>query len=721
MPSMNRFSTFALVAALVLSACSKRVAQEPPRKKLVYPATRTVDHVDTYHGVEVADPYRWLEDDNSAETKQWVAAQNELTFSYLKRIKAREPIRERIKELLDYERRGVPSVENGRYLFTANSGLQDQSPLYVADGVDEDPRLLIDPNALSSDGTVSLRGRWLTQDGRLLAYAISRAGSDWREFKVMDVATGKDLAVDHIKNVKFSDVSWTPDNYGFYYSRFPAPEEGKALTAQNVNQQLCFHVIGTPPTEDKVVYERPDEPRLGIYGMCTRDGSYLLIDLVRGSSRKSAIYIQDRDSGGPIQPLFDHHEDEYTYLHNEGPVFFFLTDRDAPKRKIIAVDVRDPAPDRWKVVVPQGKDTIRTATFVAGRFVVEYLHRATAKLVLYKRDGAREKDIELPTHGSISRVSGKPGHTEMFFSFQSFTYPRTIMRYDFEEGELDEWFEPDVDFSPGDYTVRQVAYKSTKDSQYVTMFIVHRKGIKLRGQHPALLYGYGGFNASMTPWFSPTRLVWLEMGGVYAMPNLRGGGEYGEKWHKAGMRENKQRVFDDFIDAAKALVANGYTSHDKLAIAGGSNGGLLVGACMTQRPRLFGACLPSVGVMDMLRFHKFTIGRAWVQEYGSSEDEAMFKVLRAYSPYHNIKKGVTYPPTLVTTADHDDRVVPAHSFKFAARLQAAQNGTPPILIRIETSGGHGGGTALSKVIDERADECAFLSVALRMKLPRRFR
>ena len=712
-----------LALLLFLAACSSRksvAVVELPRKP-AYPVTRTVDQVDNYHGTDVEDPYRWLEDDNSEETKAWVAAQNRLTRQYLSTVAPREAIRNRIAELYDYERRGVPQVENGRYLFTINTGLQEQAVLHIARGVDADPAVLLDPNKLSADGTVALRGRWLTQDGRLMAYGLSRAGSDWREIHVMDVESGKELAVDSLTRIKFSGASWTPDNYGFYYSRFPEPAKGKQLTGRNTGQKLYFHRLGTPQAEDQLVYAPKDE-NMGVYGFCTRDGSYLVLYLTRGSSRKSAVYLQDRDKDSAIRPLFDRFEDEFTYLANDGPIFYFLTDRDAPKRRIVAVDIENPAQQDWREIVPEAKEPIKSALFAGGRLVIEYLHLARSRLVIHRLDGSLEREIELPALGSVYRLSGEPDQDELFFAFTSFTYPSTVFRYDLAKNELEAWFEPDVDFSPKDYSVKQVAYKSTKDSQYITMFVVHkRRGFKLDGKHPTLLQGYGGFNISLTPGFSPSRIAWLEMGGVFAMPNLRGGGEYGEKWHRAGMLENKQRVFDDFIDAAEALIDNGYTSTHKLAIAGGSNGGLLVGACLTQRPELFGACLPAVGVLDMLRFQKFTVGRNWVREYGSSDDPEMFKVLYAYSPYHNIRKGVDYPATLVTTADHDDRVVPAHSFKFAARLQAAQNGPAPVLIRVETSGGHGGGTALSKRIDATADRYAFLTNNLRMKLPSRFR
>ena len=714
-------SLLALLFAFVV-ACQTKPDPAQKQAALEYPKTRTVDHVDTYHGTEVNDPYRWLEDDNADETKAWVKAQNEVTFGYLKKIKARQKINERLTELWNYKKYGVPTQEGGRYFFTINDGLQNQSVLYVADSIEGERRVLLDPNKLSKDGTVALRGRWVSRSGRLMAYALSKAGSDWRTIRVKDIESGKDLAADVLEHVKFSGANWTSDSAGFYYSRFPDPGEGKALTAQNVNQKVYYHRIGTPQAEDALVYERPKEPKLGLGSWVTRDGSYLVLFASESTGSKDEIFVKNLDNDGPVTRLIEGGKNNNNVLGNKGSTFFVRTDRDAPKRRIVAIDLDNADPGAWRELVPETKDVIKDATIIGDHFVLHYLKRASAKLVLHAMDGKFAREIKLPTLGSVWRLSGEPEQNEMFFAFASFTYPTTVMRYDFKTQELSAVQPADVDVDPDDYVVKQVAYKS-RDGQYVTMFIAHRKSgaFKLDGSHPTLLYGYGGFNISETPWFSVSQLVWMDMGGVFAVANLRGGGEYGEKWHEAGMRENKQTVFDDFIAAAEALIHNGYTSRRKLAIQGGSNGGLLVGACMTQRPNLFGACLPAVGVMDMLRFHKFTIGRFWVGEYGSSDDPEMFRVLHAYSPYHNLQKGAHYPPTMVTTADHDDRVVPAHSFKFAARLQACQAGSAPVLIRIETSSGHGAGTPTSKRIDAVADRYAFLAKNLRMKLPSRYR
>jgi len=691
-------------------------------KSLEYPKTRTVDHVDTYHGTEVKDPYRWLEDDNADETKAWVEAQNKVTFGYLKKIKARGKIRERIKELWNYKKYGVPSQEGGNYFYTINDGLQNQSVLFLSKGLKGKRRVLLDPNKLSKDGTTALRGRWVSRNGKYMAYALSVAGSDWRTIRVMDIGSGKNLAADVLEHVKFSGASWTADSAGFYYSRFPDPGEGKALTAQNMNQRVYYHRIGTPQSEDALVYERPKEPKLGLGSWVTRDGSYLVLFASGSTGSKDEISVRNLDNDGPVTRLIEGGKNNNIMLGNKGSTFYVQTDRDAPKLRIVAIDLDNPDPRSWAELVPETKDVIKDAAIIGGHFVLHYLKRASSRLVLHTMDGKFAREIELPTLGSLVRLRGEPDHNEMFFAFTSFTYPTTVMRYDFRTKKLSAVQPAEVEVDPDDYVVKQVVYKS-RDGQSVTMFIAHKKSgdFKLDGSHPTLLYGYGGFNIPVTPWFSVSQLVWMDMGGVFAVANLRGGGEYGEEWHEAGMRENKQTVFDDFIAAAESLIAKGYTSRSKLAIQGGSNGGLLVGACMIQRPDLFAVCLPAVGVMDMLRFHKFTIGRFWVGEYGSSDDPDMFRVLRAYSPYHTLEKGVRYPATMVTTADHDDRVVPAHSFKFAARLQACQAGPAPVLIRIEVSGGHGAGTPTSKRIDAVADRYAFLAENLRMKLPSRYR
>ena len=713
---MTRRLLLLLLALVVTTGCRRRGRVRSVRhESLTYPVTRTTDHVDDYHGTKVADPYRWLEDDNAEETKAWVAEQNELTFSYLHSIRARKRIRRRLEKLWNFERYGVPVKAGSRYFFRKNDGLQNQSVLYVADSLDEEPRVFLDPNKLSEDGTVAVRRNlFFSRDGKLLCYAISTAGSDWQEFRVRDVEKGKDLAADELKWIKYSGASWNPEGTGFYYSRFSQPEKGAALTAVVKNQKVYFHRIGTPQSEDRLVYERPDQPEWGLAAEATEDGRYLLIYVWTGSSTHNAIFLQDLGQGGAVIELLKDFDASYDILGNDGSVLYVRTDNGAPKGRIVAIDVDDPKPESWKELVPEGEWAIESAHLLGDRFVVQYLKHAHAQVKLFGLDGTMEREIEMPTGGSAWGFTGRRADSETFYRFSGFTYPATVFRYDFDVGESSVFRRPKVDFDPDDFVSKQVTYPSS-DGTKVRMFITHRKDIELDGTNPTLLYGYGGFNKSMTPWFSISNLVWREMGGVYAVPTLRGGGERGATWHQAGMLERKQNVFDDFIAAAEALIYNKYTSSERLAIAGASNGGLLVGACMTQRPDLFGACLPAVGVMDMLRFHKFTIGRAWVSDYGSSDDPAMFKVLHRYSPYHNLRNGVEYPATLVTTADHDDRVVPAHSFKFAARLQACQAGKAPVLIRIETKAGHGAGTPTSKRIDAAADRFAFLVKALGMR------
>lgn len=679
---------------------------------LSYPVTRKSDTVDDYHGTKVPDPYRWLEDDNSAETKAWVEAQNKVTFAYLDQIPERSEIRERLKKLWNYERYGVPFKEGNRYFYTYNSGLQNQRILMVADSLDAKPRVLLDPNALSPDGTVSLSGYSISDDGNLLAYGLARAGSDWIEWHVRDVDSGKDRE-DVVKWVKFSGASWAKDGSGFYYSRYDEPKPGQQLTAINEFQKLYFHRLGTPQSEDTLVYERKDHKDWGFGGHVTEDGRYLLIFVSRGTDPKNAVFYKVlHDPEGRIVELLSSFDADYDYVANDGPLFFFRTDLDAPRGKIVAIDLRSPARDQWRTIIPEAPEPLKSVSLVNGLFLCSYLKDARAAVKVYEHAGAEpakfRTELELPGIGSAWGFSGKREDKETFFVFTSFTVPGSIYRVDLTSLKTEPFREPKVDFQPEDYETKQVFYTS-KDGTRVPMFITHRRGLKLDGSNPTVLYGYGGFNVSLTPAFRASDLGWLERGGIYAVPNLRGGGEYGIEWHRAGIKERKQNVFDDFIAAAEYLIREGYTVPARLGISGGSNGGLLVGACMTQRPELFGAALPSVGVLDMLRFHKFTIGWAWTSDYGSSDNPEEFQDLYAYSPLHRLRQGVRYPATLITTADHDDRVVPAHSFKFAARLQECQaKDGPPVLIRIQTDAGHGSGTALSKVIEESADEIAFL-------------
>jgi len=675
-----------------------------------YPATRKVEVIDEIHGTKVPDPYRWLEDDNAADTKAWVAAQNEVTEAFLSKLPNRDAIRGRLSALWNFERTGAPQEFGGKWFFTHNSGLQNQSVLKVADSLDGEGRLLLDPNTLSKDGTVALANFKPSEDGKLLGYSISRGGSDWNEILIRDVATGKDTG-DHLKWVKFSGISWAKDGSGFYYSRYDAPPEGAALTQRNEFQKLCFHKIGTPQSEDVVIYERKDKPRWGFGGGLTEDGNYLVIHVSEGTDPKNRFFYRPVDGGKVIELLADA-DASYDFIGNDGSEFYFRTDLAAPRQRIIAIDVTRPERSAWKEIVPQSEHLLQEAGMVGGRLVVEYLKDAKSAVTVFDLKGGKVREVELPGIGSAAGFRGRKDDKETFYQFTGFTDPGAIYRYDLASGKSTLWNRPAVGFDGAGYETKQV-FATSKDGTRVPVFVVHKKGIALDGSHRVLLSGYGGFNISLTPGFSVGRAVWLERGGILAVANLRGGGEYGSEWHQAGTRLRKQNVFDDFIAAAEWLVKENYTVPARLAIQGGSNGGLLVGACMTQRPDLFGACLPAVGVMDMLRFHKFTIGWAWEKDYGSAEDPAEFEVLLRYSPYHALRPGTRYPATLVTTADHDDRVVPAHSFKFAARLQECQaEDGPPVLIRIDTSAGHGAGTALSKMIDKTADEWAFLEAVL---------
>ena len=698
---------------LALIVCLLAGAAQQMIKTINYPTARKADQIDDYHGVKVADPYRWLEDLDSAETRAWVEAENKLTFGFLESIPERTAIKERLTKLWNYEKYGIPFKEGNRYFYTRNSGLQNQAVLYTVTALDAQPQMVLDPNTLSADGTVAVSGLQVSPDGKLLAYSLSASGSDWQEWKVRDVETSKDLS-DHLKWVKFSGVSWTRDGKGFFYSRYDEPKSD-TLKATNYFQKVYFHKLGTPQTEDVLVYERPDQKDWLFGGTVTEDGNYLIITIYQGTDVKSRVYYKDlKAKEAQVVKLLDDFDAAYNFIGNEGPRFFFQTDLQAPRGKVVEVDVSKPARNNWKIVVPEGKETLQATTFVNNKFITNYLKDAYTQVKVYDTAGKLVNEVKFPGIGSADGFGGKATDKETFYSFTGFTTPTTIYRYDMTTGKSTVFRQPKVDFNPADYETKQVFYTS-KDGTKVPMFITHKKGVKLDGNNPTYLYGYGGFNVSLSPAFSVGNLVWMEMGGVYAQPNLRGGGEYGEEWHQQGMKLKKQNVFDDFIAAAQWLIDNKYTSTPKLAIGGGSNGGLLVGAAMTQRPELFGAALPAVGVMDMLRFQKFTIGWAWVSDYGSSDNAEEFKVLYAYSPLHNIKPGTSYPPTMVTTADHDDRVWPGHSFKFAAALQAAQAGSAPVLIRIETKAGHGAGKPTTKIIEDIADRWAFLVKTLNMK------
>jgi len=699
---------FALILCLITAGITQQMI-----KPNNYPPARKSDQVDDYHGVKVADPYRWLEDLDSEETRNWVEAENKLSFGYLAAIPERNTLKERLTKLWNYEKYGIPFKEGSRYFYTRNSGLQNQAVLYTVTSLDAQPQMVLDPNTLSADGTVALSGLQVSPDGKFIAYSLSASGSDWQEWKVRDVETAKDLS-DHLKWVKFSGASWTRDGKGFFYSRYDEPK-GNTLKSTNYFQKVYFHKLGTAQTEDVLVYERPDQKDWLFGGTVTEDGNYLIITVFQGTDVKSRVFYKDlKAKDAPVVKLLDDFDAAYSFVGNEGSRFWFQTDLQAPRGKLIEIDTANPARSNWKVVVPEGKETLQATSFVNNKFVLNYLKDAYTQVKIYDSTGKLVNEVGFPGIGSAEGFGGKATDKETFYAFTGFTTPTTIYRYDMTTGKSTIFRQPKVDFNPADYETKQVFYKS-KDGTKVPMFITHKKGLKLDGNNPTYLYGYGGFNISLSPAFSVSNLVWMEMGGVYAQPNLRGGGEYGEEWHQGGMKLRKQNVFDDFIAAAQWLIDNKYTSTPKLAIGGGSNGGLLVGAALTQRPDLFGAALPAVGVMDMLRFQTFTIGWAWVSDYGSSDNAEEFKSLYAYSPLHNIKQGTSYPPTMITTADHDDRVWPGHSFKFAAALQAAQAGDAPILIRIETKAGHGAGKPTSKIIEEAADRWAFLVKTLEMK------
>jgi prolyl oligopeptidase len=682
---------------------------------LNYPKTLRIDTVDTLHGIEVPDPYRWLEEIDSEQTQAWIAEQNRLTFDYLSQIPTREQIATRIAELWNYEKYDTPFKRGGRYFFTRNDGLQNQSVLYWMESLEDDPRILLDPNLLSGDGTVALTNYAVSDDGKLLAYGLSAAGSDWQEWRVRKVDGGRDLE-DHLEWVKFSGASWTADSQGFYYSRYDEPQGGAEYKGANYYQKLYYHRVGTPQAEDELIYGRPDQKEWGFSGYVTEDGRYLIIFVWTGTHRENGVFYKDLEAAnGEVIELLPDFDASYDLVGNDGPVFYFLTDLDAPMSRVIAIDVTQPDRANWQEVISESEDALQTVSLIGDRFIATYLHDAHSRIMVFDKAGRIVREVELPGIGTVEGLWGRQADSETFYLFSGLSTAGTVYHYDVDTGEATVFYQPEIGFDPDEYVTEQVFYPS-KDGTQIPMFISHKKGLEIDGSSPTYLYGYGGFNIAQTPEFKVGNLVWMEMGGIYAQANLRGGGEYGKSWHEAGMKLNKQNVFDDFIAAAEWLIEKGYTSPPKLAIGGRSNGGLLMGACLTQRPDLFGACLPVVGVLDMLRFHKFTIGWAWTSDYGSPEDPEEFDALLAYSPYHNLKPGTSYPPTLIATGDHDDRVFPAHSFKFAAALQAAQAGPAPVLIRIEVDAGHGVGKPTSKLIEEMADQWAFLAHLLEIDL-----
>lgn len=695
-------NNFIIAACLLAMACTSESKMEKT-EKIAYPETRKDSVTDTYFGTEVSDPYRWLENDTATETENWVKAQNAVTNDYLSKIPYRNEIKDRLTELFDYPRISAPFNVGEYYFFYKNDGLQNQAVIYYQKGKDGEPEVFIDPNTLSKEGTVSIGLMGASKDDKYIAFSQSKAGSDWSEIYVKEIATNKTLD-DKLEWVKFSGASWYKD--GFYYSRYPKPAPGTELSADNKNHSIYYHKLGTDQSEDKLFYQNEASPNLYHYCSITEDKDYLIMYAASGTDGFET-FVKDLKNDGPLIKVCSGFDNKTNIIDFYNGQFYATTDIDAPNYRLVTFKPGKFEQSAWKDLIPETKETLVNVSTGGGYLFAEYLKNAQSEVAQYNYDGSKVRDIAFPAPGSAGGFSGERDDKTLFYSFTSFTYPTTIFEYTIESGESTVFNQPDLKFNPDDFESKQVWFDS-KDGTKIPIFLVYQKGLELNGNNPTLLYGYGGFNISLTPSFSTSNIVFLENGGVYALVNLRGGGEFGEEWHQQGMKEKKQNVFDDFIGAAEYLIAEKYTSPDKLAIKGGSNGGLLVGAAMTQRPDLFAVALPAVGVMDMLRFHKFTVGKGWVPEYGSADSsKTQFEYLYAYSPLHNLEDGTDYPATMITTGDHDDRVVPAHSFKFAARLQEAHAGDDPVLIRIETNAGHGAGKPMSKIIDEQADIWAF--------------
>ena len=708
---MTKLVSILLACIAAFTAVAQPAQEHEPSN---YPQPPKSEQSDDYFGTKVSDPYRDLENVDSEGTAKWIEAENALTFQYLGSIPERKAINERLTALWNYEKNGVPFHEGGRYFFSKNTGLQNQSVVYSSQTLTGEGRPLLDPNSLSKDGTTALSGMEVERSGKLVAYGLSVAGSDWQEWKVRNIESGKDLE-DDIQWVKFSGASWSRDGSGFYYSRFDTPPTGnEQLKQNNYFQKLFYHKLGTRQEQDDLIYERKDHKDWNFSGNVTEDGAYLVISVSQGTDPKNRAFYKDlAHADSKVVELLNKQDASYNFLEHDGPLFWFKTDLNAPKGRIIAIDVNHP--DDIKEVVPQSADKLESVSLIGERFIANYLKDAHSLVRLFDLKGKPIGELSLPGLGTAAGFTGKRGDSETFYSYVSFIDPPTIYRYDIKTGQSTVLFCPKVDFKSDNYTTEQAFYRS-KDGTRVPIFLTYKKGLNKNSSNPTLLYGYGGFDISITPSFSPANAVWLEMGGIYAVANIRGGGEYGEDWHLAGTKLQKQNVFDDFVAAGDWLIANHYTSTPKLAIGGRSNGGLLIGACLTQRPDLWGAALPGVGVLDMLRYQKFTIGWAWASDYGLSDNAEEFKALYKYSPLHNVTPGTKYPPILITTADHDDRVFPGHSFKFAAALQAAQAGPAPVLIRIETRAGHGAGKPTSKVIEDVTDQWSFVLRSLGMKL-----
>ena len=725
-----------IASAGVLFSTYTAEAQKNEQVNIKYPDTKKIEQVDEYFGTKVSDPYRWLEDDRSAETEAWVTAQNEVTFGYLEKIPFRTALKEKLTKLADYEKYGSPFKKNGKYYFFKNDGLQNQSVMYVQETLDGEAKVFLDPNKLSEDGTVALSGYSFSNNGKYFAYTISRSGSDWREIYVMDLKTGK-LLDDHLQWAKFTGAVWHGD--GFYYSAYDAPEKGKEFSGVNENHKIYYHHVGLPQSKDLLIYENKNHPKR-FYTASVNDEERVLFIYESGAGRGNNLYMRDLakvkflflenineygesigrslkmlDEESPIIQIADNMDNSYSPIEVLGNRILIMTNDNAPKYKIMEANLLAPEQKKWKVLIPESKTVLSSASVIGKSLILNYEQDASSHIYRYDWSGKLLNEIKLPALGTAS-FSGKKGDSEAFFTFTSFTFPTSIYRYDTETDKTELYRRPKVDFNPEEYVTEQLFFTS-KDGTKVPMFLTYKKGLKKDGQNPVLLYGYGGFNISLTPSFSTSRLPFIANGGIYVQVNLRGGSEYGEEWHIAGTKLQKQNVFDDFIAAAQYMIDKKFTNPDKIAIMGGSNGGLLVGAVMNQRPELFRVAIPQVGVMDMLRYHKFTIGWNWASDYGTSEDsKEMFDYLLAYSPLHNLKKGTKFPATMVTTADHDDRVVPAHSFKYAAALQAANGGTNPTLIRIDTKSGHGAGKPMTKVIEEQADIYSFIFWNLGMEL-----
>ncbi len=707
---MTKSKTIGLLAlsATILISCNEQEAKMETEEttKLEYPDTRRDSSVvDDYFGTEVHDYYRWLENDTSAETEAWVKAQNEVAFGYLENIPYRDKINERLTELWNYEKYSAPFERGGYTYFSKNDGLQNQSVMYRQKGEDGTPEVFLDPNGFSADGTTSLAGVSFTKDGSLVAYQISEAGSDWRKVIILNAET-KEQIEDTLIDVKFSGISWL-NNDGFYYSSYDKPKDGSALSGLTQFHKLYFHKLGTPQSEDKLIFGGNETQRRYIGGYVTEDNSFLVITAATSTSGNE-LYIKDlRKPNSKIVKVVDNFDNNHYVMHTEDDKLFIKTNLDAPNGRVVTTTIQKPTPDTWVDLIPETENVLEVGA-AGGKIFATYMVDATNRVYQYSLDGKMDKEIELPALGSANGFGGRMEDMVVYYSFTNYVYPSTIFKYDIETGTSELYKKSGVKFDPEQYESKQVFYTS-KDGTKIPMLITHKKGLKLDGTNPTYLYGYGGFNVSLTPSFSTSTIVLIENGGVMAVANLRGGGEYGEEWHKAGTKMQKQNVFDDFIAAAEYLIAEKYTTSEKLAVAGGSNGGLLVGATMTQRPDLMAVAFPAVGVLDMLRYNKFTAGAGWAYDYGTAEDsKEMFDYLYGYSPYHNLKEGTEYPATMVTTGDHDDRVVPAHSFKFAAELQRTHAGNEPVIIRIETNAGHGAGKPTDKIIQEQADKWSFM-------------